>query len=42
MEIVFTLSAQKDYDFWKKTNEKKVERIKALMNDILKQPFTGI
>jgi len=42
MEIEFTKSAYKDYQWWEKRDPKKFERIKKLCRDVLKRPFTGI
>jgi toxin YoeB len=40
--VHFTESAQKDYDWWKKNDPKKKERIMALLHDIQIRPFKGI
>ncbi|MDB4978878.1 MAG: yoeB [Candidatus Peribacteria bacterium] len=42
MDIQFTESALRDYEYWKKTDDKKTERIKKLCADIQKKPFEGI
>jgi len=43
MEIVLLPQAQKDRDYWKKSGNKAImERISALLKDIMKHPYTGI
>jgi len=42
MEIEFTESAHKDYQWWKKNDQKKAERIAKLCKDIQVRPFKGI
>lgn len=43
MEVVFTEAARKDLEYWKATNNVKVQkRITALLQSILETPFTGI
>lgn len=43
MEIVLLPQAQKDRDFWKKSGNKAImERISALLKDIMEHPYTGI
>ena len=43
MEIVLLPQAQKDRDYWKKTGNKAImERISALLKDIMEHPYTGI
>ena len=42
MEIDFTQSAYKDYQWWKKNDPKKVERIEKLCKDICARPFVGM
>lgn len=42
MNVLFTPTAQEDFDFWVKTNPKIVKRIEHLIEDIQKTPFTGI
>ena len=37
-----TDNAQKDYDFWKKTNKKKLNRINTLISACKQDPYTGI
>ena len=43
MEIVLLPQAQKDRDYWKKSGNKSImERISALLKDIMEHPYTGI
>ena len=43
MEIVLLPQAQKDRDYWKKSGDKAImERISALLKDIMEHPYTGI
>ncbi|MFX1709088.1 Txe/YoeB family addiction module toxin [Chitinophaga sp. CC14] len=43
MEVVFTEAARKDLEYWKETNNVKVQkRITALLQSIMETPFTGI
>jgi len=43
MEIVFLDAALEDRDYWLKTHNTKImKRISALLEDILRHPFTGI
>ena len=43
MEIVLLPQAQKDRDYWKKSGNKAImERISALLKDIIEHPYTGI
>ena len=43
MEIIFSLKALEDISYWKKSGNKAVqEKISALIDDILKHPYTGI
>jgi toxin YoeB len=42
MEIIFSSEALKDLDYWKKSgNKKAIEKIKALLEEIQLNPFTG-
>ena len=41
-KIAFLPRARKDFDEWKVTDEKTVERIKEILRDIAAHPFTGI
>ena len=43
MEVVFSLKALEDISYWKKSGNKAVqERISALIDDIIKHPYTGL
>ena len=43
MEIVLLPQTQKDRDYWKKSGNKAImERISALLKDIMEHPYTGI
>jgi len=43
MEIIYSLKALEDISYWKKQGNKAVqEKISALLDDIIKHPFTGI
>ena len=43
MEIVLLPQAQKDRDYWKKSGNKAImERISALLKDIMEHPYSGI
>ena len=42
MEIVYTLEAKEDIDYWKKTGDSaRLKKIKSLLENILETPFTG-
>lgn len=41
-KIAFTPQALEDFDFWKKTNPKTVEKIKEILRDLQEHPFSGI
>ena len=38
----FSVEAAKDYDYWKKGNKKIVSKINDLLEDIDKNPYTGL
>lgn len=43
MEIIYSLKALEDINYWKKSGNKGVqEKISALLDDILQHPFSGI
>lgn len=42
MIIVFTESANEDYEWWKEHDPKKTNRIQILLQEIEKKPFKGI
>ena len=41
-KILFEPRARDEYDWWKTNDQKGVDRIKALINDIKAHPFKGI
>lgn len=41
-KIAFLPHARKDFEEWKKTDAKMVEKIKEILRDISEHPFTGI
>lgn len=41
-KIAFLPRARKDFDEWKKTDAKTVEKIKEILRDLTEHPFTGI
>lgn len=41
-KIAFLPHARKDFEEWKKTDAKTVEKIKDILRDISERPFTGI
>jgi toxin YoeB len=42
MQVIYTLGAQEDRAHWEKTRPKFIERIDQLIEDIKKNPFSGI
>lgn len=42
MEIIWTENAWENFQYWKKSDVKKVERIKKLLVSIQESPYTGI
>jgi toxin YoeB len=42
MDITFSPEAQEDYEYWKNNNPLIVNRIKYLLTDMSKHPYTGI
>lgn len=40
--IRFSKRAWEDYEYWQRTNKKKLERINDLVKDCLRTPFNGI
>lgn len=43
MEIIFTIDAKKDFDFWKKTNNQRIlKKIRILLESIQTTPKVGI
>ena len=41
-KIAFLPRARKDFDEWKKTDEKTVVKIKEILHDIAEHPYSGI
>lgn len=41
-KIAFLPRARKDFEEWKKTDAKTVDKIKNILKDIAEHPFTGI
>ena len=42
MKLVFAENAWDDYLYWQKTDKTILKRIKALIEDITREPFEGI
>ena len=42
MDITFSPEAQEDYEYWKENNLRIVIRIKRLLEDMSRHPYTGI
>lgn len=42
MEVIYTVEAKEDREFWGKTNPKILRRIDALIDNIQINPFIGI
>lgn len=42
MKITWTLTAWKDYLYWKSTDKKKLKRINELIKATIRDPFNGI
>ena len=42
MNIIWTKSAKKDFDYWKHNNSAQYKKIKQLIFDIVKNPFQGL
>jgi len=43
MEIIYSLKALEDINYWKKTGNKAVQKkISALINDIIAHPYSGL
>jgi toxin YoeB len=40
--ITFSTTAWEEYQYWAKTDKKKLERINRLLKDTLRHPFEGI
>ena len=41
-KIAFLPRARKDFEEWKKTDAKTIDKIKNILKDIAEHPFTGI
>jgi len=41
-KIAFLPCARRDFDEWKRTDEKTTEKIKTLLKDISEHPYTGM
>lgn len=41
-KIAFLPRARKDFDEWKRTDEKTVRKIKEILKDIQQHPYSGI
>lgn len=42
LEIFFTKAAEEDFEYWIKNDRKTLDRIKALIVDCQRSPFSGI
>ncbi len=42
MKLIFAENAWEDYQYWLKTDKKKIKRINNLINDIQRNKFEGI
>lgn len=42
MNLVFSERAWEDYLYWQKTDKKMVQRINALIKEIVRSPYDGI
>ncbi len=40
-KIAFTPQAMEDFNYWKSSNPKMTEKIKALLRELQEHPFTG-
>lgn len=40
-KIAFTPQASSDFEYWKRTNQKTVEKIKKMLVEMQEHPFTG-
>ena len=41
MNLVWAIQAQKDMEYWRKTDKRITGKIKALLSEIARTPFTG-
>jgi toxin YoeB len=42
MRLVFTPDGWEDYLYWQRTDRSVLNRLNRLINDVLRDPFTGI
>lgn len=42
MKLIFAEQAWQDYLYWQATDRRQIRRINMLINEIMRQPFTGI
>lgn len=42
MKIVWTKKAEEDLNYWRRTDIKKVKKIKQLLENIIETPYNGI
>jgi toxin YoeB len=42
MKLIFAEQAWQDYLHWQATDQQRIRRINALINEIMRQPFSGI
>ncbi len=42
MKLIFAEKAWEDYLYWQKTDKKMLNRVNALIKDIMRDPFDGI
>jgi toxin YoeB len=42
MKLIFAEQAWQDYLHWQATDRQRIRRINALINEIMRQPFSGI
>ncbi len=41
MKLIFSENAWEDYLYWQETDRKMLKRINRLINEIMRDPFTG-
>ncbi len=42
MNLEFSVTAMRDYQYWKANHPNKARKIRLILEDVLKTPFTGI
>ena len=42
MKLVFADDAWSDYLYWQKQDRKMVDRINPLVQDVMREPFSGV